>query len=139
MVDFPKAPSHSYAVDGRCYGAHADARLWHDRLRHMPMEKLALIHELGLVDGISIHGKIPKSCKCELCVQAEIRCSETPRTSPAADIPWFVGHTVSTDVKSVPYTSMNGYKHVICFVDHYSRLSFCYFMRHKNESAKISR
>ena len=133
----PTAPMHSFAVDGTCYGAHADARLWHARLRHMPMDKLALIHELGLVDGLSVHGKIPKSCRCDVCMQSKIRRSATPRKSPAADIPWCVGHTVSTDVKSVPYTSMNGYKYVICFVDHYSRLSFCYFMRLKNESAKV--
>ena len=27
------------------------------RLRHMPMEKPVLNHELGLVDGFSVHGK----------------------------------------------------------------------------------
>ena len=93
MVELPKAPSHSYAVDGRCYGAHADARLWHARLRRMLMEKLVIIHELGLVDGLSVHGKISKFCKCDVCVQAKIRRSTTPRTSPAADIPRLAGHT----------------------------------------------
>ena len=72
-----------------------------------------------------------------MCAQAKIRRSATPRTGPAVGIPGLVGHTVSTGVKSVPYTGMVGCRYVTCFVDHYSRLGFCYFIRHKNESAKI--
>ena len=94
MVDFPRASSQSYAANGRCYGAHTDACLWNDRLQQMPKEKLALILELSLVDGLSVHGKIPRSCKCDVCVQAKIRRSATPRTSPAAGIPVLVGHQV---------------------------------------------
>jgi hypothetical protein len=69
---------------------------------------LTLNHKLGLVDGLSVHGKIPRSCRCDVCVQAKIRHIATPRTSPAADVLWFVGQTVSTNVNSVPYASTNG-------------------------------
>ena len=39
-------------------------------------------------------------------------------------------------MKSVPYESFEGYKYVVNFVDHYSRLGICYFMRCKSEVTK---
>jgi len=50
-----------------------------------------------------------------------------------ADPATFFGHTVSTDLKEVPFLSFLGYRYVICFVDHYSRMGFCYFLRSKTE------
>ena len=49
-----------------------------------------------------------------------------------------IGHTVSTDVNVLPFVSFQGYRYCVNFVDHYSGLGFCYFMRHKNEvTAKL--
>ena len=44
------------------------------------------------------------------------------------DAPKRIGGHLSPDVKSVPYESFQGYKYVVNFVDHYSRLGICYFM-----------
>ena len=135
----PPDPATSYSISGTCYGAHANAQLWHRRLRHTSMEVLSKVHEHHLVDGFSLHGKVPKSCACDVCRQAKIRRRANVRESPYGDAATFVGHTVSTDVKSLPYASMRGYKYVIVYVDHYSSLSVCYFMRHKNETASTLR
>ncbi len=91
------------------------------------------------MDGFSLHGKVPKSCACDVCRQAKIRRRATVSVSPYSEAATYVGHTVSTDVKSLPYASMRGYKYVIVYVDHYSSLSVCYFMRHKNETASTLR
>ena len=40
----------------------------------------------------------------------------------------FVGESVSTDTKEVPYVSLHGYRYVMVFVDHFSKLSFVYFL-----------
>ena len=143
----PKAPGDSgplarscfsYAVGGTCYGASAAGRLWHRRIRHLPLDRLAAIHGKNLVGGFSIKGELPRTCQCDTCRQAKIRRRAVPRVSNASK-PSFVGHTVSTDVKQVPYTSMRGYRYVVNFVDHYSRLGFCYFMRNKSETAGMLR
>ena len=128
-------PATTYSLHGICYGAHADAKLWHRRVRHTSMETLKRVREHHLVEGFSLHGKIPSSCPCDVCRQAKIRRRANVRESPYHEAATYVGHTVSTDVKSLPYASIRGYKYVIVYVDHYSNLSVCYFMRHKNETA----
>ena len=85
-------------------------------------------------DPVSAQGE-PGPGKIFSCPESGFLSGETvTRSLPGASCGVLM---VSTDVKSVPYTSMTRYKYFICFVDHYSRLGFCYSMRHKNESAKI--
>jgi hypothetical protein len=45
-----------------------------------------------------------------------------------------IGHTVSSDTKEVPYKTFRGFRYCINFVDHKSRFTLIYYMRHKNES-----
>jgi hypothetical protein len=52
---------------------------------------------------------------------------------PYGDPANFIGHTISTDVKDVPYLSLHGFRYVVNFIDHHSRFSLAYFMRSKTE------
>jgi hypothetical protein len=44
-------PAATYSLHGICYGAHADAKLWHRRVRHTSMETLKRVREHHLVEG----------------------------------------------------------------------------------------
>jgi hypothetical protein len=128
----------SYMVHGKCFATSADLRLWHRRVRHMDAAFLKQIHDRKVVDGFKLSGRNFANCSCDTCQQAKIRRRaakhEREFPSPATRI----GHTVSTDVKTLPFASFQGYRYCVNFVDHYSGLGLCYFMRHKNEvTAKL--
>jgi hypothetical protein len=63
----------------------------------------------------------------------------TPRKLEFASEATFVGHTISTDTKDLPYLSFRGDRYVMIFVDHFSRRRWVYFMSSKNESASVLR
>jgi hypothetical protein len=127
----------SYTVNGRCYGATADWATWHKRLAHrLDATKLHLILNQNLVDGFQVKGKAKMQCACDSCRQAKIRSRPSRRYRDSDDFASFIGHTVSVDTKTVPFTSFHGYKYCLVFVDHYSRLSLVYFMRSKDETTE---
>ena len=96
---------------------------------------------MGAVEGLSINN-LPKhgaKCKCEDCVIARASRSTVPKVrqyQPLADKPF---HTVSTDIKTVNTTSLNGFNYSMNFVDEYSRFAHIYFMRSKTaaESKRV--
>ena len=108
-------------------------KLWHRRLGHLSPSELARIHKSGLVDGFKVSGPVTSSCKCDTCRQARIRRVATPRSREYESLATFIGHTVSSDVKVLPYTSFRGDRYCVVYVDHYSRLSFVYFISSKNQ------
>jgi hypothetical protein len=126
----------SFVVNGHCYGATADWATWHKRLAHrLDPKKLHLILGQNLVDGFQVKGKASLHCACDACRQAKIRTRPSKRFRESDDFASFIGHTVSVDTKLVPFTSFQGYRYCLVFVDHYSRLSIVYFMRTKDETA----
>ena len=134
----PTRSNHVYNVNGRSFATSGDIKLWHTRVRHMPPADLLRIFKHNLVDGFKLSGRMVASCDCDSCKQAKIRRQPTPSFRPVESSASFVGHTVSTDVKDLPFLSFRGEKYVINFVDHFSKLGFCYFMHSKNEvTAKL--
>ena len=125
---------HSFAANGVSF-LSGDLDLWHRRMRHFSKPKLKRIWSLGLVDGFHLVGNTNPDCRCDVCVQAKIRAQPSPTYSKAPPTTRAIGEHVSTDVKSLSYQSFEGFKYVINFVDHHTRLGFCYMMRNKSESA----
>ena len=108
---------HSYMVNGFCFATSGDLQLWHRRLRHMPKERLLQIFKHNLVDGFKLTGRITTTCDCDTCRQAKISRWATPREHPFEESTQFIGHTVRSDVKSLPFESFQGFKYVINFID----------------------
>jgi len=129
----PNSTRRAYAINGISFATTGDLKLWHRRLCHVSKDRLLRIFKHNLVDGFKMTGRMNTTCDCDTCKQARIRKSASPHERKLESPASFVGHTVSTDVKSLPYISFLGYRYVIVFVDHYSRLSFCYFLRSMNE------
>ena len=92
-----------------------------------------------MVDGFKLTGRITTTCDCDTCRQAKISRWATPREHPFEESTQYIGHTVHSDVKSLPFESFQGFKYVINFIDRYSRLGFCYFMRSKSEATAMFR
>ena len=133
VPDVKPKSKHSFAAHGQCFATSATFKTWHRRLGHMSPLELSRIHKAGLVDGFKVTGPVTSSCKCDTCHQARIRRVATPRHREYEDRASFIGHTVSADLKSLPYESFRGDRYVICYVDHYSRLSFVYFLKSKDQ------
>ena len=128
------ASAISCSSAGRSFGAvSGDLTLWHRRVRHMSRSHLLRISKSGAVEGFAVRGKHSLSCPCDTCSMAKIRRQPVPHHRRFSDPASFVGHTVSTDTKSLPFPSVRGYRYVVCYVDHHSRFGLCYFIRSKRE------
>jgi hypothetical protein len=123
----------SYTVRGKCFGTSADLRLWHRRVRHMDAKFLQRVYDSNVVDGFKLSGRGFSTCDCDTCRQAKIRRRAARHEREIPSRATRLGQTVSTDVKMLPFVSFQGYRYVVNFVDHYSGLGLCYFLRHKNE------
>ena len=135
MVAMTK-PEYRPEILGNGTALAADINLWHNRL-HISPKRIKAIYDLGAVEGLQInnlpaHGT--SKCNCETCKIARASKRSVPKVrvyDPRADKPF---HTVSTDVKVVNTTSINGFNYSMNFVDEYSRYSHIYFMKTKNKS-----
>ena len=133
-----KEASTSYVVNGETFGASADMNTWHNRMRHLPVDKLLRIFRHDLVRGFKLTGRTKTSCRCDSCRQAKIRQVPSQTHREFEDPASYVGHTISMDLKDVSFQSFLGYRWVMCCVDHFSRCGFCYFIRSKTEvTAKL--
>ena len=131
--EFDNTNLHSCALHGRSF-LSGDLTLWHRRMRHMSKEQLKRVHAQGLVDGFHMSGNQNTACGCDTCAQAKIRKARNERNRKYSQPATVIGDHVSSDVKSLPYESFEGYKYVVNFVDHHSRLGICYMMRTKDET-----
>ena len=94
----------------------------------------------GRVDGLKVKGSIvvDQHYQCPSCRLAKAKKGKTPHSTEFPQPVNYVGHVISTDVKSVPFISYRGYKYAVVFVDHYCRKGWVYFMRKLDEvSSKL--
>jgi hypothetical protein len=130
-------PNHSFTVNGKAFAVSADLNTWHRRVRHMNKKKLLEIHTKGLVTGFKLKGAHNSKCDCETCKLAKIQRIPVHHSREYESEASSIGHTISTDVKSVGVETHKGFKYVVVFVDHYSNLALEYFMRSKGETTKM--
>ncbi len=102
----------SCSLYGRSFLA-GDLDLWHRRMRHVSKQQLKKINALGLVDGFNMTGNANAHCGCDTCAQAKIKRARNERQRHYSAQCKFIGHHVSSDVKSLPYESFEGYKYAI--------------------------
>ena len=129
--DLDAASSFSCSPAGRSFGAiSGDLTLWHRRVRHMSRQQLLRISKSEAVEGFMMKGKHSLTCACDTCSMAKIRSQPIPHHSRFSDPVTFVGHTVSTDTKSLQFPSVRGYCYVICYVDRRSLLTLWALLFH---------
>ena len=130
-----KGPSsqHSCSVDGTSLAAFGNLTTWHRRLAHMSKERLVRIHKNGSVDGFKLKGHNLINAKCDTCSQAKILRNAVPSERKFSDPANHIGHTVSSDVKLVPFATFRGMRYAVTYVDHHTLLGMVFFVRSKAE------
>ena len=99
----------------------------------MSKERLVRIHKNCSVDGFKLKGHNVVNAKCDTCSQAKILRNAVPSERKFSDPATYIGHTVSSDVKSVPFATFRGMKYAVTYVDHYSLLGMVFYVRSKAE------
>ena len=127
----PCSSMQSYSVEGTSFTAFGNLTTWHRRLGHLSRNRLLNIHKSNAVDGFKLKGHNPVDVPCDTCAQSKIQRSAVPHERKFRDPATYIGHTVSSDVKSLSATTFCGSKYVVNFVDHYSLLGLVYFVRSK--------
>ena len=123
----------SCSVDGVSLAAFGNLTTWHRRLAHLSRDRLVQIHKNDAVDGFKLKGHNPINASCDTCSQAKIMRSAVPHERKFSDPATCIGHTVSSDVKKVPFSTFRGAQYAVTYVDHYSLLGMVFFVRSKAE------
>lgn len=110
----------------------ASAKLWHRRLAHINSQDMHRMRN-GIVDGLSYDNSldITKS-QCTTCCegkQMRLPFSHVGERSTETL------HRIHTDICGPMETSsLSGARYFLLFVDDYSRMTFIYFLKQKNEA-----
>ena len=108
-TDFSYPQFHSCAVQGKSY-LPGSLDLWHRLMRHVSKEQLKRVHAHGLVDGFKSVASTEVRYQCDTFAMAKIRAQANKSHSKFSDAPKRIGEHVSSDVKSVPFESFEGYR-----------------------------
>lgn len=117
------------AVAYKVGGSTSDVTLWHRRLGHSALSKMSFIK-----DHLNVEVNFKNSLKCVTCVKGkQARLSFKVDGTRATELLQLVHSDVCGPMAT---TSMGGARYYITFIDDYSRKTFVYVMKNKNEAVK---
>ena len=68
-----------------------------------------------------------------LVLKQNILRNAVPSERKFSDPANHIGHTVSSDVKSVPFATLRGMRYAVTYVDHFTLFGMVFFVRFKAE------
>ena len=135
LVDFsgtPFGPSHCLMAD-----PSSDLWKWHMRLGHLSFDLLSRLSSFGLIRGLP-KLKFEKNLVCHPCRHGKmIATSHPPVNQVMTTHPGELLHMDTVGPSRV--MSVGGKWYVLVIVDDFSRYSWVFFMRTKNEAFKFVR
>ncbi|GKC05077.1 retrovirus-related pol polyprotein from transposon TNT 1-94 [Tanacetum coccineum] len=109
--------------------------LWHRRLSHLNFDTIKQLTSHDLVDGLSKF-KYRKNHSCSACEQGKSRkASLSPKLVPSTESKLELLHMDLCGPMRV--ASINGKKYILVIVDDYSRFTWVYFLRTKDEASDM--
>ncbi|GJZ61332.1 retrovirus-related pol polyprotein from transposon TNT 1-94 [Tanacetum coccineum] len=109
--------------------------LWHRRLSHLNFDTINQLTSHDLVDGLSKF-KYCKNHLCSACEQGKSRkASLSPKLVPSTESKLELLHMDLCGPMRV--ASINGKKYILVIVDDYSRFTWVYFLRTKDEASDM--
>ncbi|CAN1844804.1 Retrovirus-related Pol polyprotein from transposon TNT 1-94 [Linum perenne] len=126
------APGYSSSL-GYCYSVESSSNkwmLWHNRLGHPHSARLSYMfrHKLLPDDCAMKDYNIPV---CEHCIEAKTHALPFGNSTTEISDPF---HLIHTDLWGLaPVTSRLGFRYFALFIDHHTRFTWIYFLRHKSE------
>ncbi|CAN1253863.1 Retrovirus-related Pol polyprotein from transposon TNT 1-94 [Linum perenne] len=126
------APGYSSSL-GHCYSVESSSNkwmLWHNRLGHPHSARLSYMfrHKLLPDDCVIKDSIIPV---CEHCIEAKTHALPFGNSTTEISDPF---HLIHTDLWGpAPVTSRLGFRYFALFIDHHTRFTWIYFLRHKSD------
>ncbi|GJV26679.1 retrovirus-related pol polyprotein from transposon TNT 1-94 [Tanacetum coccineum] len=109
--------------------------LWHRRLSHLNFDTINQLTSHDLVDGLPKF-KYRKNHLCSACEQGKSKkASLSPKLVPSTESKHELLHMDLCEPMRV--TSINGKKYILVIVDDYSRYTWVYFLRTKDEASNM--
>ena len=109
-----------------------DRYLWHCRFGHLRMDNVNKLIEGNMVSGMDGVSNTSKNNFCEACAKGkQHRCANPKTANYRANEPFKLVH--SDVCGPMPVSSLGGSRYYVSFIDDYSRYTFVYFMKNKNE------
>lgn len=107
------------------YVIESSLSLWHARLSHVNFRSLRFMAKNGLISY-----KHDEHDKCEICIQAKMTKQPFPRAERNSDLLQLI-HSDVCELNGLLTRGGNGY--FITFIDDYSKYTYIYLMRNKDE------
>ncbi len=130
VVDF----SGSTNTQAICLFGKADVGwLWHRRLSHVNMRTLQSLHKGGHILGLKENVSFSRDRLCRACVEGKIH--DSPHPSKTIISSTRILELLHVDLfGAVPQPSLGGKKYCLVIVDDYSRFTWVYFFKTKDET-----
>ncbi|KAK1615908.1 hypothetical protein QYE76_021425 [Lolium multiflorum] len=133
VVDF----SRTTTTSAMCLFGKADVGwLWHLRLAHLNMRTLRSLHKGNHIVGLTENVSFAKDRVCRACVEGKIHDSPHPRKNIISSKR--ILELLHVDLFGpVSHASLGAKKHCLVIVDDYSRYTWVYFLKRKDETQQI--
>ena len=133
VVDFSGATT-SQAM---CLFGKADVGwLWHRRLAHVNMRTLQSLHKGGHILGLKDHVSFSRDRICRACVEGKMH--DIPHPSKTIISSSRILELLHVDLFGpIPEISLGGKKYCLVIVDDYSRYTWVYFFKTKDETQQV--
>ncbi|KAK1666697.1 hypothetical protein QYE76_054856 [Lolium multiflorum] len=133
VVDF----SGNTTISAMCLFGKADVGwLWHRRLAHVNMRTLQSLHKGNHIVGLMENVSFAKDRVCRACVEGKMH--DSPHPSKTIISSKRILELLHVDLFGpVTHASLGAKKHCLVIVDDYSRYTWVYFLKTKDETQQI--
>ncbi|KAK1602590.1 hypothetical protein QYE76_016859, partial [Lolium multiflorum] len=133
VVDF----SGTTTTSAMCLFGKADVGwLWHRRLAHVNMRTLQSLHKGNHIVGLMENVSFAKDRVCRACVEGKMH--DSPHPSKTIISSKRILELLHVDLFGpVTHASLGAKKHCLVIVDDYSRYTWVYFLKTKDETQQI--
>ncbi|KAK1631946.1 hypothetical protein QYE76_006261, partial [Lolium multiflorum] len=133
VVDF----SGTTTSNAMCLFGKADVGwLWHRRLAHVNMRTLQSLHKGNHIVGLMENVSFAKDRVCRACVEGKMH--DSPHPSKTIISSKRILELLHVDLFGpVTHASLGAKKHCLVIVDDYSRYTWVYFLKTKDETQQI--
>ncbi|GJU46098.1 retrovirus-related pol polyprotein from transposon TNT 1-94 [Tanacetum coccineum] len=118
------------------YATSTKSWLWHQRLSHLNFGTINDLTKLDLVDGLPKF-KYGKDHLCSACERGKSKKASHPPKLIPSDYSQIKNYFKMVCAVPIRVASVNGKKYILVIVDDFSRFTWVYFLRSKDETPEI--